>query len=359
MVTFPLLADPAGYRAHTLDLMADPEAREYWIEVFEHHLPSLVRHAIVSDTRHDAADRAEAMRAEFAAILQHLRSEPDAHGELNILRICRLREGCLRRHDFDDPYAVVKRAEDDSALALLPDLLAEIDAMDPAERGEALIRGVFAGNLFDLGAKSTTSRFDNDGFDFHDERERVLARPWVFDDLDAWLRAWRRGPHRRAIVFVDNAGADVVLGMFPLIREMLRRGTQVVVTANTRPALNDITHPELVELVGRIAAIDEEVAAAGQQRRLELVPSGNDAPLIDLRAVSEELAASAADPRTDLVILEGMGRAVETNLRARFTCDALNLAVIKEEHLARTLGGRLYDCVCKYVEGGGQQAPGG
>lgn len=34
-------------------------------------------------------------------------------------------------------------------------------------------------------------------------------------------------PHRRALLFVDNAGADIVLGMLPLARELLRRGTEV------------------------------------------------------------------------------------------------------------------------------------
>lgn len=34
-------------------------------------------------------------------------------------------------------------------------------------------------------------------------------------------------PWRRAILFVDNAGADVVLGMVPLARELLRMGAEV------------------------------------------------------------------------------------------------------------------------------------
>lgn len=33
--------------------------------------------------------------------------------------------------------------------------------------------------------------------------------------------------HKRALLFVDNSGADVVLGMLPLARELLRRGTEV------------------------------------------------------------------------------------------------------------------------------------
>lgn len=34
-------------------------------------------------------------------------------------------------------------------------------------------------------------------------------------------------PHRRALLFVDNSGADIVLGMLPLARELLRRGFEV------------------------------------------------------------------------------------------------------------------------------------
>jgi hypothetical protein len=34
--------------------------------------------------------------------------------------------------------------------------------------------------------------------------------------------------------------------MVPFARELLRRGTRVILTANSDPALNDITHVELV-----------------------------------------------------------------------------------------------------------------
>lgn len=45
-------------------------------------------------------------------------------------------------------------------------------------------------------------------------------------------------PHRRALLFVDNAGADVVLGMLPLARELLRRGTEVsLLISNANEAL--------------------------------------------------------------------------------------------------------------------------
>ena len=34
-------------------------------------------------------------------------------------------------------------------------------------------------------------------------------------------------PYQRAVMFVDNAGADVVLGMIPFARELLRMGAEV------------------------------------------------------------------------------------------------------------------------------------
>ena len=35
-------------------------------------------------------------------------------------------------------------------------------------------------------------------------------------------------PHKLAVVFVDNSGVDIILGMFPFIRELLSRGTKVM-----------------------------------------------------------------------------------------------------------------------------------
>jgi len=45
--------------------------------------------------------------------------------------------------------------------------------------------------------------------------------------------------------------------------------------------------------------------------------SGSGLPVIDLRTLSEDFVAATAD--ADLVVLEGMGRGIETNLHARFT----------------------------------------
>jgi hypothetical protein len=73
--------------------------------------------------------------------------------------------------------------------------------------------------------------------------------------------------------------------------------------------------------------------------------------------VSSEMAQQAAD--ADLIILEGMGRGIETNLYARFACDSVKLGMIKHPEVATMLGGRMYDCVCRFdpagPAGGAQQ----
>lgn len=49
-----------------------------------------------------------------------------------------------------------------------------------------------------------------------------------------------------------------------------------------------------------------------------------------------------------------MGRAIHTNYYARFKCDALKLAMIKNQHLAAKLfSGQVYDCVCRFDAGVG------
>ena len=95
-----------------------------------------------------------------------------------------------------------------------------------------------------------------------DARQKLSRRPWRVDTLDQLSQAWINGaqnadepgsvvssPYRRVVMFVDNAGADVVLGMLPFARELLRMGADVIIAANSQPAINDITAPELVRLL--------------------------------------------------------------------------------------------------------------
>ena len=51
-----------------------------------------------------------------------------------------------------------------------------------------------------------------------------------------------------------DAGADAVLGMIPLARELLRGTCEVIMVANARPAINDVTVWELQALLHSASA---------------------------------------------------------------------------------------------------------
>lgn len=217
----------------------------------------------------------------------------------------------------------------------------------------------------------------------HETTTLSSSVPIMEDDGVGWRDV--RFFYRRALLFVDNSGADIVLGMLPLARELLRRGCEVVLVANSLPAINDVIVTELEKLVEECALLCPLLAEARQEAMwaragcsgqvpppltvedwsdlnsnsvhngvnpnvmrvppLYVVGSGQGGPCLDLRRVSRDLAD--ASQGADLIVIEGMGRAIHTNLRTSFRCDCLKLAMVKNERLAKRLfGGQLYDCAC-------------
>ncbi|KAL0356494.1 UNVERIFIED_CONTAM: Damage-control phosphatase [Sesamum calycinum] len=262
--------------------------------------------------------------------------------------LCQLREQVLREVGFRDIFKKVKEEENAKAISLFQDVVRLNDAIDDeAKRVENLIRGIFAGNIFDLGSAQLAELFAKDGMSFQASCQNLVPRPWVIDDLDNFISKWGRKSWKKAIIFVDNSGADIILGILPFARELLRHSVQVVLAANDLPSINDVTYDELIEIIAKLK--DENGKLFGvDASNLLIVNSGNDLPVIDLSRVSQELAYLASD--ADLVILEGMGRGIETNLYAQFRCDSMKIAMVKHPEVAQFLGGRLYDCVIKYNE---------
>ena len=81
------------------------------------------------------------------------------------------------------------------------------------------------------------------GIDFFETLESLGPRPWFVDDLDAITQRLTRGQidYRKAFVFVDNAGGDVVLGIIPLARYLADNGVRVVLAANEAEKAANIT----------------------------------------------------------------------------------------------------------------------
>lgn len=502
---FPLLSNPSKYDPNTIDINADAAEMAYWVGVLQDQIPTVVEKAAASENNAaEAVRRAAAFGRAFDLHLTKLRSEPGAYGQLGLADLFELREECLREFGFADVYKLDKERENAAALEVLPDLLGELDELPHPARLLALIQGVLAANIFDWGAKACVDLYYNATIleMYREARTKLSQRPWRVDDLDEFAEVWfgrsdlnehglgkLKIPYKRAMMFVDNAGADVVLGMLPFARELLRAGCEVVLVANSLPAINDITADELCSVVAkaaevcpiikaaRDAAVTAEAASQGRvpplpglsqrppsmdnlsmlainikedvddsnavltdgghqkenpvagmvsmaqdaaspsarpvvvdcsnankgavhgaasppailprpppalsssptplspisplgrrpsalaskgmfgesypspwrEPRLYVISSGSGSPCLDLRRVSGDVADATVG--ADLVIIEGMGRAIHTNFRTKLTCDVLKLAMIKNQHLARSLfGGDVYDCVCRFDE---------
>jgi len=371
---FPLLLEGASYAPDTLDLVSDPEERAYWLTLLAEHTPSLVDKAVLSAGSTAAARELGAgFHSTFTSMLARIAADPDAYGQLSLASVFEMREEALRSYGFRDAFKAVKDAENAAALLVLRDLLDELDALPADQQPLALIEGCLAGNLFDWGSRACVELYQTGTImEMYRQARSSLSRPFGIDDFDDFAArlAVPGRPYARALLFCDNSGADVVLGMLPLARYLLSRGCDVLLVANSLPALNDITVGELADVLRQAAAVDgtlrgalEAAASAGSPSgctspaqgaytRLWAIGNGHGSPCLDLRRVSRELCAAAVG--ADLVVLEGMGRSVHTNLWARFSCDVLKIAMIKNARLAHKIfGGALYDCVCRF-----ERAPG-
>ena len=341
MNTLPQLLDAAAYTPCDWDLLADGAGRAYWLGHFSQQMRDMAAAAVAAG--YPTAACAEADTA-FQRTIDDLRTDPGAAGDrLDILVLDRLRDGAFRDRGVDDPYRDIKARENAEALRELPARLALLDALPEGDRLEELVRGIFAGNLFDMGAKRVADRYaSGERPTFAADLGSLKPRPWGLDELDAA----RHAGVRRAVLFVDNAGADVVLGMLPLARELARHGAEVLIGANDLPSLNDITAGELTGLIAGDPAFGPLLASG----RLRVMSTGSADPLIDLTALDPAFCAAAQG--ADLIVLEGMGRSIESNWLARFSCTAWRTAVVKNEHVAARKGLSLFDGVFRVTAPG-------
>src|SRR5690606_34087794 len=91
--------------------------------------------------------------------LATLRRDPGARGELHVLELTKFRDERLAAFGYDDPFIDLKEHENEAALAELPALLADLDGRDSEELPELLVRGIMAGNLFDMGSQAAVDAF--------------------------------------------------------------------------------------------------------------------------------------------------------------------------------------------------------
>ncbi|KAJ1342952.1 pantothenate kinase [Batrachochytrium salamandrivorans] len=346
---FPLLADPATYSPDTSDLSSQ-ELQAYWIDLLDVNLEHLVKIALKYDLQGQdaahAADRAKTFENMYREHLKLLRKEPNAYGELTVRSLLNLREQCLREMGFVDIFHGIKHDENDSALQGLPSLLAKLDLLVGDELLDTLLENALAGNMYDWGSTAIQEMLKRGELDFSTAKAKV-GRPLKFNNFgDFKLKLHGGHVYKKAVIFVDNSGADIVFGIIPFARYLLSIGTDIVLGANTHPAVNDITASELCTIVTRIIKFDSIINDAWTKGRLQVIGTGSSSPCIDLGRIGRDLATASGD--VDLVIVEGMGRAIHTNFHAKFSVDSLKIAVFKNPQIAKELGADMYDGMCMY-----------
>ena len=345
---FVKLADPTTYQACDWDLSHDEDGRVHWVNFFKRHIRTILKSGLESDevkkSKHifDFYGAADNASWELENKLDRFLANPESFGRVTIMDLDRWRDETLRFYQFRDCFYELKTRENERMLPLLPAVCSQVDSLGGKAQHRVLIEGIFAGNIFDMGAEATAKAFVNTSPDFFTTRSALAPRPWLIDDYDKLAARMLDHVHTRAIFFIDNAGSDFLLGAVPFIRWMARRGTSVVIAANELPTLNDMTIHDVRLWWPRIVQIQPDLGSLP----IEFCSTGTGDPLIDLSQVSREL--NDASREADLVILEGMGRGIESNLDARFNCDAFNIAMIKDPVIGKRLGGKTFDLVCRF-----------
>ncbi|RRT50134.1 hypothetical protein B296_00051072 [Ensete ventricosum] len=161
-----------------------------------------------------------------------LMEEPAAYGKLGLAKLLELREECLREFQFMDAYITIKQRllvfsnfgirENEASLAVLADLLIELDSMNEEDRLLALIEGVLAANIFDWGSRACVDLYHKGTIiEIYRMSRKKMQRPWRVN-----YQAYEDIP-----------------------------SLQVVLIANSLPALNDVTALELPEIVAEAAKV--------------------------------------------------------------------------------------------------------
>jgi uncharacterized protein with ATP-grasp and redox domains len=330
------------------DLAATPEVIAPWTGIFRGNA-DYVRHVLAQEGTLQEREAGARVFEIFETLLRDLERGTAASSVRTIHAVTLVRERLLRAHGIPDPYRGVKARE---AARWLPETPAALaagfeagGATDDLDATALVLGGVLAGNLFDLGSRSTQAAFRAGRLDplRAVAAFRVQARQWL-DQASAAVRERLRPcpvplnqpPAGRMLLFADNAGADFLLGILPAALFFARR-YEVTLVVNREPASSDITLEEARALLEPLGADgDSALARVLAAERLRLIDSGTGSPGIDLRHVGRALNDAARE--ADWILIEGQGRAVETNWETGFTCPSLRVAVVKEPLVAQRIG---------------------
>lgn len=244
----------------------------------------------------------------------------------------------MAEFQFFDVYSREKREENKQGLELLSDRLTYIENIQNFEqRWLELFRGFLAGNVYDYGAQSFIEKQKEGHLEKFTQAlnsiDDTFHKAISYSEL---VQRIKSNQYKCVCLFVDNSGFDLILGVLPVVVELLKNAeTKIILCANSKAAINDVTFQELVLVIKKACKISNVLNEAFYKtENLILFENGSASPCLDLSRININLAKAISYHQVDLIVLEGMGRAVHTNFDAKFKCDSLKSAVIKNKWLA-------------------------
>ncbi len=220
-----------------------------------------------------------------------------------------------------DAYADLKRRADESALKLLPEMEALVDAAAPDDRFRTACLVSCLGNVIEYDVPGHSSDIG--------EALELLDEGFYVDDTDTLKGLLGSGSE--ILFLTDNAG-EIAFDRL-VVRELRGLGCRVTVAVKGGPSLND--------------ALMEDAVAGGMTEVADaVITTGTDAIGVKLDESSEEFLG--AFHGADVIFSKGMAN-WETLTEVPAPCPILYLFRTKCEPVARSVGVPVDECVAKLV----------
>ncbi|RKP20961.1 B56-domain-containing protein [Rozella allomycis CSF55] len=300
MTCFSMIKHPYPYDRFDL---SNSEMAMYWLDLMEETTLIWKNLRLESDQ-----EKLEKFSKLFIEHLNRLKANSVVYGPLSIPNLFNLRELCLREVGIEDIFGNVKMNETRKAMDLLPVLLNKLDQLSLKDLVSQLLENIF------VEAKQKIKYVSNK------------------NDYDITKDMIKRKEYTKLVFFVSNSGIDLILGVLPFVRYFLKRKCHVCLAALSRPSVTNVTAKELSEILEQVE--DQIIKNSYKDGLLKVFETGSGSPCLDMRKIDSKISEYALD--ADLIVLEGMGRAIYTNYDAKFHCDCLKLAVVKNDVIAKT-----------------------
>jgi len=342
-VVLSSLLDRESYLPGLWDLSRDGEAKAYWIRTLKRNLQHMVdvysREASPKDRK-----RCKEAQTEYLEYLAEFESNPTPDSPRTVNALVEVRQDVFEKHGIPDPYKSLKDTENTAALAALDALDLPVPGEKPLPDGlRWAFSMIMAGNFFDMGSAEAREEHTGVSKALVGRALQITAKRWFRDDLQQLTSYLERGPRGNGtvVICIDNAGAEIVLGVTHLIRELASVGFAFTLVANESAALNDMTATETIELLRMAGNFEPEMASLAEASRLEVISSGSRTSGIDMTRVSTAFNESVG--RAEVLIVIGQGRAIETNWKTRLSIPWARAAVVKDKLVARAVGCEVFD----------------